>query len=361
MEFILVPYRNRLLESVCRGTLSYLLFNRWEKTVYRFLRSSGIMERIDLIHFASPVGYREPGWLWKLGKPYVWGPLGGMKTIPRCFLKAYPFPDRIKGAMKNAVNRLQFYCSRRVVHAMKQSDVLIACTKEQRTMVNKRLRTNRCRYLPENGLNFAKLSAVGADSFLDKKYGIERVNILWVGTNCVRKMPRLLLGALASCRNSNFHCAFIGAGCSALKQFAASESLQANCSFVDQLPREEVLRLYANAHLLVITSSMEANTTIVWEALENCVPVMTVDHCGMGDVIQDGVNGIKIPVSRYDLMRAEFARQLDRVFEAPAALKALAKNIPKTARQYSQEHRMDFFEQCYQDALQAHKNHREQH
>lgn len=87
------------------------------------------MERIDLIHFASPVGYREPGWLWKLGKPYVWGPLGGMKTIPRCFLKAYPFPDRIKGAMKNAVNRLQFYCSRRVVHAMKQSDVLVASPK----------------------------------------------------------------------------------------------------------------------------------------------------------------------------------------------------------------------------------------
>ena len=32
------------------------------------------------------VGYREPGYLWKIEKPFVWGPIGGLENSPWRFL-----------------------------------------------------------------------------------------------------------------------------------------------------------------------------------------------------------------------------------------------------------------------------------
>ncbi|MFS6559580.1 glycosyltransferase, partial [Parabacteroides distasonis] len=56
---------------------------------------------------------------------------------------------------------------------------------------------------------------------------------------------------------------------------------------------------------MAITSSMEANTTVLFEAMENCVPVITVDHCGMADVVKDGVTGIKVKMQTSSIFRAK--------------------------------------------------------
>jgi len=32
------------------------------------------------------VGFREPGYLWQLNIPFVWGPIGGMGYFPTRFL-----------------------------------------------------------------------------------------------------------------------------------------------------------------------------------------------------------------------------------------------------------------------------------
>ena len=58
----------------------YFAYQAWQKQVYKVAKTLIQNERIDLIHFVGPTGYREPGYLWKLGLPYIWGPIGGANS-----------------------------------------------------------------------------------------------------------------------------------------------------------------------------------------------------------------------------------------------------------------------------------------
>lgn len=354
VDFITVPHENKCILFLCYKLtwwFKYFLYKGWERGIYRYLRKSGLMEKIDLIHYTAPVGYREPGFLHRFGKPYVWGPFGGMYTIPRDFIAAVPPKTRYVWRVKNLLNAIQFR-SPRIRRVFKRADVLIACTKMQRNMVNALLKDGRCRYLPENGIDYEKQQAVG-DDFIERKFSAECVNMLWVGRNDINKNARLLLDALARCRTNDFQCTFVGEGCAELAGLVHDGRLRSRLSFYGVLPRERVLAMYRDAHLLVITSAMEANTTVIFEALENCVPIMTVDHCGMGDVVRHEETGIKIPVADYETMCAGFAEGIDRVCGNHDLLKSFARNIKSSSYEYSQEYRMDFFERCYEDAVRS--------
>lgn len=356
VEFITVPYHNKFLEKLCSfiplGWFSYLLFHGWERGVYCCIKKSGLLEKIDLIHYAAPVGYREPGFLWKFKKPYVWGPFGGMYRIPSEFLAEYPEKARILGLIKNTLNFLQFH-SRRIKKVLKKSDVLIACTKTQCDMVNRLLKKKCCRYLPENGIAYEKQQSISED-FLRDKFIKKTVNIIWIGRNDTRKNARLLCDALKKCKTQNFTCTFIGENCSKLKMLfdlTKDAALLSRLEFIENVPREKVLKMYKSAHLMAITSSMEANTTVLFEAMENCVPVITVNHCGMADVVKDNFTGIKVAVQNFEKMSEDFARKIDEVCVTPEKLLQFANNIKTNSYEYSQEYRMIFLEQCYKDAI----------
>lgn len=60
----------------------YKEYRLWHEDVYKVVNSLIAKERYDIIHFLGPIGYHEPGYLYKLPIPYVWGPIGGMAKTP---------------------------------------------------------------------------------------------------------------------------------------------------------------------------------------------------------------------------------------------------------------------------------------
>ena len=59
-----------------RGILTYtfyLAFNAWHRSAVREAEKLIVEQEFDLIHLVGPIGYREPGYLWRLPLPYVWG------------------------------------------------------------------------------------------------------------------------------------------------------------------------------------------------------------------------------------------------------------------------------------------------
>ena len=64
----------------------YIPFSIWNRHIYRTLKSNtDLLKKIDLIHFLSPVGWHEIGYLYKLGKPCIWGPVGGFTNCRKDF------------------------------------------------------------------------------------------------------------------------------------------------------------------------------------------------------------------------------------------------------------------------------------
>lgn len=66
----------------------YKEYRMWHEDVYNVVKNIITSEHVDIIHFLGPIGFNEPGILYELPVPYVWGPIGGMRKAPISLLLA---------------------------------------------------------------------------------------------------------------------------------------------------------------------------------------------------------------------------------------------------------------------------------
>ncbi len=65
----------------------YVAYRRWQRLVYRIAVQLHQENPFDMTHLVSLCGYREPGYLWKLPVPHIWGRSAVPTTIHRPFLR----------------------------------------------------------------------------------------------------------------------------------------------------------------------------------------------------------------------------------------------------------------------------------
>jgi len=79
--FFLRKHRSRILRKLWPPSY-YWYYQRWHKDAFKLAQQLHREVNFDLVHQLTMVGFREPGYLWKLGIPFVWGPVGGMGLFP---------------------------------------------------------------------------------------------------------------------------------------------------------------------------------------------------------------------------------------------------------------------------------------
>lgn len=245
----------------------------------------------DAVHQLGPVGFRNPGYLHRLGIPSYWGPIGGFQYINlRMAFRSSTFYGLV-----SIVRNISTYFAARssyVASAVRGFSRLSFATE-----------TNR--------RNFARLfdveGPVLSDQATTKSASIDTqgtkvahppLRVIWCGTIDARKNIRLLIAvaALLQQRNIPAEITVIGSGGMLNSSIRRSMELQlTNLHFTGQIPRPEVQTLFQNAHILCFTSLSEANTSTFFEALEaGCIPV-ALDLDGFSSNIKDGI-GFKIPI-----------------------------------------------------------------
>jgi len=333
-----------LLNKAGLGWFFYFAYYLWQKEAYKAAQKLLETVDIDVVHQLGPIGYREPGFLYKLGRPTVWGPIGGMMVIDKRLMRNKPLATRIKFSLKNVINRVQLGYSVRIKEAFKQADVLISATKTgQQTVMDKFGRESY--YLSEQGV-------IGNTSLDVSKFDVDIVKLVWSGTHIERKNLQLCLDALALVKNSNWQLNILGTGplTAKLKQQAAKLGLQDKILWCGHLRRAEAMATMAAAHLHIITSIAEDNPAVVFEAMSCGVPSLTIDHHGMGDVISDKC-GIKVPVSEYAALAKNIAESLDKVLDKPELLRNLAQTTITQAAAFKWDKRLDTLDEIYTKAI----------
>lgn len=338
----------------------YIAYYFWNKKIYHTLKKDkSLLSKIDVIHFLSPVGWHEIGYLYKLRKPCVWGPVGGFTNCRPEFYKHYK-NDWRKIALKNISNSFSAFTSHHLKLAMKSYDLVIANTSDTEQFIRKHYKTRELVYFPENSMRITEKD-IKTELAVSKKYGDlsgKKIECIWCGSIDDRKMPLMLLDIVSQVKDKNkIHINMVGGGY--LEGIILSEierrNLSESITLCGQLPREQVRAYFEKAHLHILTSAYEANTTVMFEAMEECVPSFVFDHFGMADLVKDGVTGRKIPVTDYEPMCSSFATALDEVCENSELLKKWAINLREDSKQYTAEKRTEFFEKCYQIAISNHK------
>ncbi len=85
----------------------YWFYRAWQKKACQYAIELDKKENFDLVHQITIAGYREPGYLWKLGKPYIWGPVGGHTNSPWCLIPSLGLRGILHFGLRNIINEFQ--------------------------------------------------------------------------------------------------------------------------------------------------------------------------------------------------------------------------------------------------------------
>jgi glycosyltransferase involved in cell wall biosynthesis len=294
LHFTFVP-RLPLADFFMRHALPlyYFAYNLWHRRAFKVARKMHKQIGFDLAHQANMCGYREPGYLWRLRIPFLWGPIGGTQNYPSRFLTLAGFPGAPMELLRSIINNLQLRTNYRVRRALQSSRLLLTANSEGKRIFEKIYHVN-ARVFLEIGLR-----NIPNEMRRDRSNADGPLRIFWSGVMEPRKALPLLIEALRQMPSSqDWELRVLGNGKmeKSWKRQVQRAGIGERCTFMGTLPLQEAMKQMEWADVFAFTSLRDTAGTVVLEALSRGVPVICMDHQGAGDIINDTC-GIKIPVT----------------------------------------------------------------
>ena len=278
-------------DDVKNPVLFYRAYHAYQKQVLQFAKRLHGEIQFDLVHQVSFCGYREPGYLWQLGVPFVWGPVGGTHNFPLPYLGEIGLQSGLTEIARNVANWWQLRYRERVRKAANSAALVMAANSTTQDDLAK-IHGVSAELQLETGLeSLPKLAARNDD--------LDSLHILWSGRYCHWKALPLLLRALHLLKDDcNFRLRLMGYGPeeARLRKQVDRLGLANRTQFVGWPTYSEQMEHYAWADLSVFTSLRDTSGTGLLEALAHGCPIVAVDHQGAADIVTEEA-GIRVPVS----------------------------------------------------------------
>ena len=349
--------RNWLEEFLMRRRplydIDYLSYNLWHRRAFDFAIHLHRKLKFDLIHQVTRTGFREPGYLWKLDAPFIWGPVGGTQNYPLRFLKAAGVLGGLKEGLRSIINVLQFRYSPRVRKALKKATVVVAANTEIQ-LDFERVHGIKPLVLLDIGVHIVE--AAPADKYLQKI----PLRILWLGQLQNHKALHLLILALAPKHAGfNYEVKVLGDGPLKKRWQALTKRLgiEAYFQWPGWIPHELAMKEYEWADVLVFCSLRDTTSNVVLESLSRGVPIICLDHQGVRDVVTEDC-GIKIKVTTPGEVIAQLRNHLVDLAANKGKLESLSRGALKRASQYLWSRNGERMARIYSGALQTHQANR---
>jgi len=344
--FFLRKERHRLLRKLWPPSY-YWYYRRWHRNAYALAQKLHREIDFDIAHQLTMVGFREPGYLWKLGIPFVWGPVGGMGVFPWRFLSKIGVYGAFYYLSYNLVNLWQINFSQRPKLAAKMAGVgLIAATPENQVGTEKYW-----------GCTSTLISEVGildvATQEISRRELYEPLRIVWTGLHIPRKALNLALAALATLPKEltwELHVLGKGPRTPAWQQLSKKLGVAEYCRFHGWLPRASAMEIMSSGHLLLITSLRDLTSTVTIEALAAGLPIICFDHCGFSGVVNDTC-GIKVPVTTPEKSVAGLAKAIEELARNEDLRYELAKGAAQRSHDFSWEKKAELVNNIYYQKL----------
>jgi glycosyltransferase involved in cell wall biosynthesis len=310
----------------------YSQYKRWQSSAFELAQKIISTEKIDIIHQLNLIGFREPGYLWKIDKsfPFVWGPVGGFSQVPVRYILHFDLRNIVFYLGKSFLHYLQVYFHPRVRKAFKRADISFVESSNTLEIV-KRVYNIQPVLMNETGGNFNSQSE--KTQFLEGG----AINLLWVGRFQARKALPIAIKAIKKIHKSVLiKMSVVGDGPDEnhCRMLVRKYNLQSNIKFLGKVPNAEVLRMMQSHDLLFFTSLKEGTPHVVLEALSSGLPVICHDTCGHGDVIDDSC-GVKIPMGTYKESIDRFALEIRQLYGNPEKLKRLSAGAYEKVQELS--------------------------
>jgi len=340
--------RERYGESIW-SHLYYWSYRKWQKLAFQKAQELHNTIHFDLVHQLNMIGYREPGFLWQLPIPFVWGPVGGHAQMPWAYLPSLGYKGAIHYGLRNIINALQMRSMPRVKKAAKAAKVLLVATHDDQIGIKKHQKLGSI-LVNELGTDPSIINTI---QITQNKSVDGRIRIVWCGLFLARKGLNLGLYAIKKASEYvNLELHIIGSGPCDKEWRKLAKKLEINhlCNWHGNVEHQKVLQIMGNSDVFLCTSVQDATSTVVTEAIQMGLPVICHDMCGFGACI-DETSGIKIEPYSPARSIEGFAQAIQYLADNPEKLAKLKSGAKQRALELSWQSKVDLMLDCYQRAL----------
>ena len=328
----------------------YKYYKKWQWKTYEIAKEIIVKQHIDIVHQLNMIGFREPGYLWKIEeKPFVWGPIGGLKLFPKAYLQKAGIKMLLFNKLKNYINIIQIKYDKRVNCALRKADLLISSIPDSYQAIKKYKHLESI-IIPETGCYVNNELKANLNKY--KKRGLK---ILWVGKFDFRKQLAIALKTIAQLRHINdIELEICGTGnqrqITYYKQLSCKLGIEKQIIWHGNKSNQEILSMMCKSDLFFFTSVSEDTSTVVLEAISCQLPVLCFDACGFGYVINEKV-GIKIPISTPEQSVKDFAEKIDYLYHHRDILQQLSKQCCQRQEELSWDNKAKQMVTLYNSSL----------
>lgn len=308
----------------------YKYYREWQLKTEKIAKSICEKEKIDIIHQLNMIGFREPGYLWRVSQemriPFIWGPVDAKEKFPVSYLEGAKLKDQITLRLKNVITGLQLRFSTRVRKAVLTANCVLSASSNSQQSFKKYFNIDTT-ILNETGCNVISFDKTRKDK--------DTFDILWVGKMDFRKKLDIAIRSIYESGLSDVCLHIIGNGDnSKYQKLAKSLNIQNQCKWYGVVSHSEVQKIMRQSDLLLFTSVAEGTPHVVLEAMANSLPIVCHDTCGHGDCVNEDV-GIKVMLSTPKKSISEFSNAIKKLHSDRILLQNLSDNCVSRAKELS--------------------------
>jgi len=258
--------------------LNYLEYSARSLLTVRHLR-----RRFALVHHVSPIVMRVPSLFGALGRPFIWGPIGGSVPYPPGF-ESYGRRYSLVNALRQ-LDRPRLHLDPMLRLTMRSADRIVVTTSMGAALMPQAHRAKTV-VIPE-GI---------PESLILPSPPKEDPYIFSSGRLVDYKAMDLLIRAFAQVRDSGIKLVITGDGpkMGELSALIASLGLGERVRLLGRVAREDNQRLMSRSLFCVFPALREAFGHVNLEAMAAWKPIIATDWGGPRDLIVEGVTGFKV-------------------------------------------------------------------
>jgi glycosyltransferase involved in cell wall biosynthesis len=310
----------------------YFGYASWQRAAYRAVLAEHQKQPFELTHHLNILGYREPGYLWKLPIPFFWGPVAGASNLPWPYMRLLSWRDRIAYGLRNIANEIQKRVSPRPRKAAKAAAHIWAIGEDNRRMFTDVFNVPAECLCEAGGKPQPQLASVKT---YDPK--VEPLRLVFAGYHVGRKAVAIILHAMAKVAGEvPITFTSLGSGPERAKWQALAHQLGIadKVNWIAELPQAQAHAEMSRAHVFAFPSLQEASSTVTLEALSLGLPVICHDACGMGFIVT-GDCGIKVAMTSPAASIDGYANAFRRLHANPEELTRLSQGALRRSQELS--------------------------
>jgi glycosyltransferase involved in cell wall biosynthesis len=350
MLYFDLPYWMRFWKRKSHGALLY--FYLWQWFMPAFIKRQHL--EFHLVHNLNFHNDWAPSFLYRLHKPFVWGPMEHHPPIPKQYLlPVYGYRafliDRLATFTKNILRR----CNPYMRYALKKADLVIA---GHQGVIRKQ---------PVKVKRTEKMSLVGTliPNTLALKKKDHRFTVISVGRfvplkgfDVTIKSFGIFYRSLFEDEKKKVSLKLVGKGplLNYMKKLIVEEGIKEVTEIIPWIPQNELMHFYETSDVFLFPSH-EGAGMVVMEAQAHGLPVICFDNFGPGELVSPK-SALKVPHQNYPETISNFANHLDFLFHHPNELKQMSEaSVEHVKNNYTWEEKGKILNRYYTEVIESKK------